>query len=124
MEQHAPRFFPGPIENYPADRLACRALDGRHAWTANPHWEVTVGPRGRILEYHRSLACPRCSAVEKVDHFDADMRRSRASTVRYTRGYLSAKGVDLTGPAARLEQFRRASGRHLVSVTGGLRAVS
>jgi hypothetical protein len=125
VEQHTgPRYFPGPIEDYPPERLACRALDGRHAWTATPHWEVTVGPRGRIIEYHRALACGRCTAVRKVDHFDADMRRTRPSTVNYTRGYLAAKGVDLTGPTARMEQFRRSAGRHLVSVSGGLRAVS
>lgn len=108
-EERLPHLYAGSIEHYPPPYLACRSLDGRHAWTAHPHWEVTTGHGGQVIEYHRLLACERCHGVDRVDHFDADMRRTRSSTMRYRPGYLAAKGnaEELSAAAARLEQFRR-----------------
>lgn len=108
-----PTRFGGSITDYPNQNLACRAQDGRHAMPGVPTWEVTTGPAGLIIEYHRALACTRCGYA-KVDHFDATMRRSRRPTTRYPKGYLAAPGnaEELTPAQARLEQFARSAGRH------------
>lgn len=94
----------GPIGSYNGSYLGCRGL--RHAWAADPHWEITTGPRGRVLEYRRQLSCVNCPATA-VATFDAEMRPAKPRKIDYPPGYLVSKDNPISPAAARLEQVRR-----------------
>lgn len=100
------RYYYGEtLEKYDERFLVCRDIG--HHWIPSPHWEVTRGPGGRVIEYRRTSLCDNCEG-QRTQFYDGEMYPVR-NYYHHSNGYLMGKEVEvqISGRLSRLEQMRR-----------------
>lgn len=96
------------VDEYPEEFLRCRGTK-QHTWDFKTDWNLTSGPRGRLIEFTRTRVCLSCGSkthvvfgVEPDGTFVWKYRR-----YEYADGYVIRRGSGLDPSVLRDELFLR-----------------
>lgn len=101
-KQPAKHVHTGNLDDYKAEYLRCRGLRN-HTWKFETDFNVATGPRGKIIEFTRTLSCMSCTTqredtytVKGNGHFEFQRR-----AYKYAEGYQVHRGNPIATEEAR-----------------------
>lgn len=92
----------GDLESYKDEYLRCRGLRN-HTWKFETDFNVATGPRGRILEFTRTLSCMSCT-TQRLDTYLVKKNGSfefKGRDYKYAEGYQVHRGNPIATNEAR-----------------------
>lgn len=88
------RFTGTDLEEYDPRFVRCRGLRS-HTWQFKTDWNVTTGPRGKVIEFTRTLHCVGCT-TDRIETYTVTksgrFQRRGTPQYKYADGYQVSRG--------------------------------
>jgi hypothetical protein len=92
----------GTLDDYKEEYLRCRGLRN-HTWKFETDFNVATGPRGKIIEFTRTLSCMSCT-TQRLDTYTVKSNgrfEFQRRAYQYAEGYQVHRGNPIATEEAR-----------------------